>query len=1063
MPKPPDYNRSHGFLEDQTAGLPTDGAALDRNFDAVSESVNLTIEELSKIQRSDGELASGIVGEDQLEPGLLDTLTKEYEEAFGPLVDEAKDAAVSSRQSADQSASSAAQSGQAAVRAGGFAANAAESEAAALGFASAAKIDADAAKVDAERAANSENLASGKAAQASLSEDLAEKWAEYLAGPVLPPDPENPTFIPPGSDEKWVESVAQGHWSARWWAWWLTADTANGGFGAVEEAPEDGQIYGRQDGDWVVIEADVEEAPQDGQLYGRRNGRWEVVSDVGGGPPSGDALNMIVLGSDNLHYVRDAFSDGTVWGRQDYDWVRIPVGLTDAPEDGQLYGRQDGVWSVVAGITIRNFESDAVSDPLADVGTAWNEFGDRNGVVRQPNELIFWNWPSGSQDVYQYTGNEFGPPWASTVNNWLAVGGGTISWGSITGDITDQADLYSALLAKGAAGIDYTFSVAGDYSDPGNGGIKFDNVDHSLVTRIYVSAFSELGNTLSRFWDGFQVGDLLQIVEIGGANNFVAFEITLPVVNNSTWYEVPVSALETTGNIADLSLTKTFWSLDPKSTVRLGGTAGQVYSKVSDAIHDYAWVDQQQGAEGPQGPAGPQGPQGDLGPEGPAGPQGEQGLTGPEGVQGPAGPPGTQGPIGETGPEGPTAVSADAGNISALGTDGLLFTPGQLLDDLVDVTSPAPEDGMRLTWSAVDQQWVPKYSTSALGIVEFSYQWTNAPDAIPGGGSVSSDNAVIADVAVLYFNRIDSAGNDLSLYFENLEAGAWVNLHDRADTENNHSYDLIGPASLVGDVWELPVVLFESNGPAFSNNERIRAFVRFVEEDQDVVPEAPIDGIQYGRQDAAWTPIDTGQGKTQDEVNQVGHGFAVGDAIRWQVTEWVKAIADSPDTLALGVVVEVIDADNFVYAISGVYELPGLGLVPGAWYYLSDTTAGELTQTLPPIEQPLLYCRDADNYTIYPYRPSDMRGTGDYLDEAPLDGVLYGRQDGAWAGAAAVTHRHQWSQIDGIPVAFPPEAHTHVAADLPNDTVYGTGITKIEVVAALPATPIATTMYLVTG
>jgi hypothetical protein len=60
-----------------------------------------------------------------------------------------------------------------------------------------------------------------------------------------------------------------------------------------------------------------------------------------------------------------------------------------------------------------------------------------------------------------------------------------------------------------------------------------------------------------------------------------------------------------------------------------------------------------------------------------AGPvQGPQGVPGEQGVPGIAGPAGADGADSTVpGPAGPTAVSADAGNTSKLGTDGLIFTP----------------------------------------------------------------------------------------------------------------------------------------------------------------------------------------------------------------------------------------------------------------------------------------------------------------------------------------------------------------------------------------------------
>ncbi len=98
-----------------------------------------------------------------------------------------------------------------------------------------------------------------------------------------------------------------------------------------------------------------------------------------------------------------------------------------------------------------------------------------------------------------------------------------------------------------------------------------------------------------------------------------------------------------------------------------------------------------QGDPGPQGPAGPAGADGAQGPQGPAGPagaDGAQGQAGPQGIQGPAGADGADGAQGPQGDPGPTAVSADAGNLASLGTDGLLHVP--LIDLASDVTGDLP-------------------------------------------------------------------------------------------------------------------------------------------------------------------------------------------------------------------------------------------------------------------------------------------------------------------------------------------------------------------------------------
>lgn len=56
-------------------------------------------------------------------------------------------------------------------------------------------------------------------------------------------------------------------------------DPSNPIINAVEEAPIDGQIYGRQDGNWEVVSggSGIPDAPADGELYGRKDNTWEVI------------------------------------------------------------------------------------------------------------------------------------------------------------------------------------------------------------------------------------------------------------------------------------------------------------------------------------------------------------------------------------------------------------------------------------------------------------------------------------------------------------------------------------------------------------------------------------------------------------------------------------------------------------------------------------------------------------------------------------------------------------------------------------------------------------------
>jgi hypothetical protein len=96
---------------------------------------------------------------------------------------------------------------------------------------------------------------------------------------------------------------------------------------------------------------------------------------------------------------------------------------------------------------------------------------------------------------------------------------------------------------------------------------------------------------------------------------------------------------------------------------------GWVWDDEAGAFIDAGQIQGPQGIEGPAGAVGPVGPAGaDSVVPGPAGPAGADST-----VPGPAGADGKDSTV--PGPPGPTAVSADAGNTSVLGTDGLIFTP----------------------------------------------------------------------------------------------------------------------------------------------------------------------------------------------------------------------------------------------------------------------------------------------------------------------------------------------------------------------------------------------------
>lgn len=115
-----------------------------------------------------------------------------------------------------------------------------------------------------------------------------------------------------------------------------------------------------------------------------------------------------------------------------------------------------------------------------------------------------------------------------------------------------------------------------------------------------------------------------------------------------------------------------------------------------------------------------------------------------------------------------------------------------------------------------------------------------------------------------------------------------------------------------------------------------------------------------------------GGGATSFKLNQVAHGFSVGDGIYHNGTSFVKGQADDADTLAYYVVVEVSDDDNIIAADFGRIEVPSHGFTVGQYYFLSSDTAGLPTTTEPAtgFSNPLFYVESTDFLQVKVYRPA---------------------------------------------------------------------------------------------
>lgn len=115
-----------------------------------------------------------------------------------------------------------------------------------------------------------------------------------------------------------------------------------------------------------------------------------------------------------------------------------------------------------------------------------------------------------------------------------------------------------------------------------------------------------------------------------------------------------------------------------------------------------------------------------------------------------------------------------------------------------------------------------------------------------------------------------------------------------------------------------------------------------------------------------------GGDKMSKSITQATHGLAVGDVVRFNGTDYVKAQANSAaNAEVVGIVYLVSDADNFTLLFGG--KVSGLSaLIAGTVYFLSPSSAGALTATEPStagqVSKPLLVADSTTSGYLYNYR-----------------------------------------------------------------------------------------------
>lgn len=217
---------------------------------------------------------------------------------------------------------------------------------------------------------------------------------------------------------------------------------------------------------------------------------------------------------------------------------------------------------------------------------------------------------------------------------------------------------------------------------------------------------------------------------------------------------------------------------DVAALVPLGGSAGQILSKIDGTDFNTQWVNAPSGTGG-SGEVGPAGPKGDTGDTGPAGPKGDTGDTGPQGPEGPQGP---KGDTGETGPQGPAGSGGGssapwyfdpptASSLTLLSGDATNLTIADDADvGLMVKSGPAPASGdisriayRTLTNKAAD--W-DVFIHAPITMNDAAYQKAGLilMDSISGRIALVGQNNEYAPFGIIYFSSLTSYGGGLDMH-----------------------------------------------------------------------------------------------------------------------------------------------------------------------------------------------------------------------------------------------------------------------------------------------------------
>ena len=180
---------------------------------------------------------------------------------------------------------------------------------------------------------------------------------------------------------------------------------------------------------------------------------------------------------------------------------------------------------------------------------------------------------SGAWIDITFTGGKYSisnvriPAGASTVSKALLADGSVeMKAGYVpTKDMSIATKKFVEGAGSNAAGLfqfDYKIKMSASDATPPVKFISFDDVDFTKTAKLYINKKDRLGTDMSLFLKGIKTGDWFNIHDNGDIGDFVAFDVTGPVVQNGDIFEIPVSKYDDNGTLTDGERVYVHWQSD---------------------------------------------------------------------------------------------------------------------------------------------------------------------------------------------------------------------------------------------------------------------------------------------------------------------------------------------------------------------------------------------------------------------------------------------------------------------------------------------------------------------